>query len=63
MAKKEKYPAVIYVRKEKDGDAEFLLAFEKAEDVIEEDGPTVFAQYKLDTTFTGVKKAHIDEQY
>lgn len=44
---KLKFPTLIFVRKDKDGDVEYLLAFEEQAEAIDEDGPTAVATYKL----------------
>jgi len=58
---KQKFPTVIFIRKEKDGDEEYLLAFEKIEEVIEDDGPTAFARYDLAGQFIGTKQARVED--
>ena len=53
---KPKFPAVIFVRKEKEeGGDEYLLAFDTIDEAVEEYGVTEFARYDLRDTSKGTK--------
>jgi len=44
---KPKFPGVLYVRRDEDGDDVYFIANEKIDEAIENDGPTVVAAYHL----------------
>jgi len=52
---KPKFPTMIFVRKDKEGDEEYLLAFDTVDEAVEEYGVTEFARYDLRDTSKGTK--------
>lgn len=59
---KIEFPKEISVRRDCDVDAVYYVAEEKAEDLIEDDGPTIIALYKLVSVHKVSKRIVIDDE-
>ena len=49
-------PKIVFVRREVDEDTSYLLAYERREDAVEDDGPTVVGEYRFVKSETLVKR-------
>ena len=49
-------PKIVFMRREMDKDTSYLLAYERREDAVEDDGPTVVGEYRFVKSETLVKR-------